>query len=467
MQISQKVVIGKEEWCSLPSLNLPAMKARIDSGARTSALHAFNIHTYSVRGEKWVRFDVNPIQKDRRITVHCRAKLVDERDVKSSSGHTERRPVIQTVVKIGNIAQTIQLSLTNRDSMGYRMILGREAMQGRMLIDPEKSFLQGMLSEIEARQYYRESTKGSGGLRIAVLASNRNLYSNKRLMEAGRERGHDMRFINIQHCYMNISADEPEIHYRGDEILPPFDAVIPRIKPAITFYGCAVLRQFQLMGAHCQNDAVAIARSRDKLRSLQMLASKNVPMPVTSFAHSPQETGELIKMVGGAPLVVKLLEGTQGVGVVLAETNQAAESLINAFKSVKADILVQEFIKEADGRDIRCFVIDEKVVATMQRIAPKGEFRANIHRGATAVEVKITAEERKLALQSARIMGLEVAGVDMIRSESGPKILEINSSPGLEGIESVTGLDIAGQMIEFIERSVAKRKKSRKESISA
>lgn len=459
MLISQKVVIGKEEWCSMPTLNLPAIKARIDSGARTSALHAFNIHTYSTRGERWVRFDVNPIQKDRRITVHCRAKLVDERDVKSSSGHTERRPVIQVVVKIGGIAQTIQLSLTNRDSMGYRMILGREAMQGRMLIDPEKSFLQGMLSEIEARTYYREDMSASGGLRIAVVASNRELYSNKRLMDAGRERGHDMRFINIQHCYMNISADEPEIHYRGDEILPPFDAVIPRIKPAITFYGCAVLRQFQLMGAHCQNDAVAIARSRDKLRSLQMLASKGVPMPVTSFAHSPQETSELIKMVGGAPLVVKLLEGTQGVGVVLAETNQAAESLINAFKSVKADILVQEFIKEAGGRDIRCFVIDDKVVASMQRIAPKGEFRANIHRGATAVEVKLTAEERRLAIQSSKIMGLKVAGVDLIRSESGPKILEINSSPGLEGIESVSGLDIAGQMIECIERTVAKRKK--------
>ncbi len=444
----------------MPTLNLPAIKARIDSGARTSALHAFNIQTYSARGERWVRFDVNPLQKDRRITVHCRARLVDERDIKSSSGHTERRPVIQVVVKIGNIAQTIQLSLTNRDSMGYRMILGREAMQGRMLIDPEKSFLQGMLSDIEARHYYREDTSVSGGLRIAVLASNRELYSNKRLMDAGRERGHDMRFINIQHCYMNISADEPEIHYRGDEILPPFDAVIPRIKPSITFYGCAVLRQFQLMGAHCQNDAVAIARSRDKLRSLQMLASKNVPMPVTSFAHSPQETSELIKMVGGAPLVVKLLEGTQGVGVVLAETNKAAESLINAFKSVKADILVQEFIKEADGRDLRCFVINDKVVASMQRIAPKGEFRANIHRGATAVEVKLTSEERKLALQAAKIMGLEVAGVDMIRSESGPKILEINSSPGLEGIESVSGLDIAGQMIEAIERNVPKRKKN-------
>ena len=459
MLITQKLVIGKEEWCAMPELLLPAIKAKIDSGARTSALHADNIHIYSSRGERMVRFDVNPIQKDRRITVHCRAKLIEERDVKSSSGHTERRPVIEALIKIGTVAQSIQLTLTNRDSMGYRMLLGREAMQGRMLIDPEKSFLQGMYSDSEARNFYRSDFGSGSGLKIAVLASDRELYSNKRIMEAGRARGHDMRFINIQHCYMNVCAEEPEIHYRGGEVLAPFDAVIPRIRPAITHYGCAVLRQFEISGAYCLNSAMGIGRARDKLRTLQMLAQKGIPMPVTSFAHSPQETNELIKMVGNAPLVVKLLSGTQGVGVVLAETNNAAESLINAFKSVKADILVQEFVKEADGKDIRCFVIEDKVVAAMQRIAPPGDFRANIHRGGTAVEVKITAEERKIALQSAKIVGLKVAGVDIIRSATGPKVLEINSSPGLEGIESTTGLDIAGKMIECIEQQVATKKK--------
>ena len=459
MQITQKLIIGKEEWCSLPNLHLPAVKARIDSGARTSALHAENIHIYSSRGEQWVRFDIHPIQKDRKITVHCRAPLADERDVKSSSGHTERRPVIETAVRIGNVTQTIQLTLTNRDALGYRMLLGREAMQGRMLIDPEKSFTQGMHSDIEARHFYRDdiATK-DGGLRIAVLASNRELYSNKRIMDAGRERGHTMRFINIQHCYMNVSMDDPEIHYRGGEILSTFDAVIPRIRPAITFYGCAVLRQFEISGAFCLNGAMGIGRSRDKLRTLQMLAQKSIPMPITSFAHSPQETSELIKMVGGAPVVVKLLEGTQGVGVMLADTENAAESLINAFKSLKANILVQEFVKEADGKDIRCFVIDDKVVASMQRVAPKGDFRANIHRGGAATEVKITAEERKIAIQSAKIVGLKVAGVDIIRSASGPKVLEINSSPGLEGIESTTGVDIATQMIQSIERAALRKR---------
>lgn len=458
MQMNKKLIIGKEEWCSLPDLHLPAIKARIDSGARTSALHASNIEIYTSRGDKWVRFDINPIQKDRKIAVHCRAPLVDERDVKSSNGQTERRAVIETTVKIGATVHSIQLTLTNRDNLGYRMLLGREAMQGRMLIDPEKSFTQGMLSDIEARTMYRDDIAAKpGGLKIAVLASDRELYSNKRIMEAGRARGHSMRFINIQHCYMNVSAEEPEIHYRGGEILSQFDAVIPRIRPAITFYGCAVLRQFEISGAHCLNGAVGISRSRDKLRTLQMLGQKGIPMPTTSFAHSPQETSELIKMVGGAPVVIKLLEGTQGVGVVLAETENAAEGIINAFKSLKANILVQEFVKEADGKDIRCFVIDDKVVASMQRMAPEGDFRANIHRGGSASEVKITAEERKIAVQAAKIVGLKVAGVDIIRSASGPKVLEINSSPGLEGIESTTGQDIAGQMIESIERAVAKK----------
>lgn len=458
MLITQKLIIGKEEWCTLPDLKLPAIKAKIDSGARTSALHAENIQIYSARGEKWVKFDVHPIQKTRSITVHCRARLLDVRDVKSSNGQTERRPVIETQVCIGSVTQTIQITLTNRDSLGYRMLLGREAMQGRMLIDPEKSFIQGMHSEIEARQFYRQEKNREGGLRIAVLASDRELYSNKRIMDAGRERGHDMRFINIQHCYMNISTEEPEIHYRGGEVLGQFDAVIPRIRPAMTFYGCSVLRQFEIMNTYCLNGAVGISRSRDKLRSLQMLAQKNIPMPITAYANSPLDTNELIRMVGGAPLVVKLLQGTQGVGVVLADTNNAAESLINAFKSVKADILVQEFVREAEGRDIRCFVVDDKVIASMQRVAPAGDFRANIHRGGSATEIKITAEERRIAIQSAKIMGLKVAGVDIIRSASGPKVLEINSSPGLEGIEGTTGLDIAGTMIEAIERATVKRR---------
>lgn len=291
-------------------------------------------------------------------------------------------------------------------------------------------------------------------MKIAVLASDMELYSNKRLMEAGWKRGHEMHFINARYCYMNISAAKPQIHYRGGEILEGFDAIIPRIRPAITFYGTAVVRQFEMMGVYCLNDSLSITRSRDKLRTLQFLMRKGIDMPNTGFANSPLDTKDLVKMVGGAPVIIKLLESSQGVGVVLAETNKAAESVINAFKSLKANILVQEFIKEAAGKDIRCFVVGGKIVAAMQREAAPGEYRSNMHRGGKASMIKLTPEERKMALKTARVMGLKVAGVDIISSKNGPKLLEVNSSPGLEGIESVTGKDIAGMMIEHIEENI-------------
>lgn len=294
-------------------------------------------------------------------------------------------------------------------------------------------------------------------MNIIVLASNPELYSNKRLMEAGRKRGHTMLFVNIRECYMNISSEHPTLHIRGKKSLENIDAVIPRIKPAVTFYGMAVLRQFDTMGAYCLNRSTAIAKSRDKLRSLQLLSRDRIPMPKTGFADSPLDTKDLIKLVGGAPLIIKLLEGTQGKGVVLADTNKAAESVINAFKSLKANILVQEFVKEANGKDIRCFVVGNKVVASMQRQAEEGEFRSNLHCGGKASPIKITSEERQIALKAAKSMGLRVAGVDIIRAHDGPKVLEINSSPGLEGIEACSKMDIADLMIQHIENSLKNR----------
>lgn len=303
-------------------------------------------------------------------------------------------------------------------------------------------------------------------MKIAVLANNPDLYSNRRLMQAGRLRGHEMRFINISQCYMNLTAHHPQIHYRGGEILTGFHAVIPRIRPAGTFYGTAVVRQFEMQNVYCLNKSIAILRSRDKLRTLQILSRKGLNIPNSGFADSPLDTADLVKMVGGAPLIIKLLEGSQGVGVVLAETNQAAESVIGAFRSLKANILIQEFIKEADGQDLRCFVIGNKVVASMQRKAPPGEFRANLHQGGSAVPIKITPEERQMAIEAAQVMGLQVSGVDIVRSKTGPKILEVNSSPGLEGIESVTGKNIAGLMIEYIEKHAkpGKNKKVKSEA---
>ncbi len=450
--MGEKIVIGKEEWCGLNKLGLPAIKARGDSGARTSSLHAFNIHPYEENGRKYVSFDIHPLQDNRKVIQSCRGLVVDRREVKSSSGEVEQRHVIKTPLTLGEQTWDIEITLTNRDSMGYRMLLGREAMKERILIDPEASFCRGTRNTEEIEKNYRKVMPKREGLRILLLASNPKLYSNKRIMEAGEERGHDMRFINIQHGYMNISSSQPEVHYRGGEWLKDIDAVIPRIRPSMTYYGCALTRQFEAMGAYCLNHSDSISRSRDKLRSLQLLSDSRIAMPTTAFANSPVDTKEIIKMVGGAPLVIKLLEGTQGKGVVLAETSKAAESVINAFKSLHANILVQEFIKEAQGKDIRCFVIDGKVVGSIQREAAAGDFRANLHLGGKASPVRITAQERKIAITATKAIGLKVAGVDLIRSKDGPKVLEINSSPGLEGIEDITGKDVAGQMIESIEK---------------
>jgi len=296
-------------------------------------------------------------------------------------------------------------------------------------------------------------------MKIGILSRRKSIYSTRRLMEACKERGHDVHVIDTLRCYMNITSHRPSVHIQGQK-LEGFDAIIPRIGASITGYGTAVLRQFEMMGVYPLNESVAISRSRDKLRSLQLLARKGVGLPVTGCAHCPGDIDGLIDQVGGAPLVLKVLEGTQGIGVVLAETRKAAESVIQAFMGVKASMLVQEFIGESGGSDIRCFVVGEKVVAAMQRTAPEGEFRSNLHRGGTARLVRITPEERTTAMRAARAMGLNIAGVDIVRSNHGPLVLEVNSSPGLEGIESATSKDIAGLIVEFIEKN-AKAGKTR------
>lgn len=289
-------------------------------------------------------------------------------------------------------------------------------------------------------------------MKIAILSRNQELYSTSRLAEAARDLGHEVRVIDPLRCYMNITSHRPSIHFKG-EPLEGYDAIIPRIGASITFFGTAVVRQFEMMGVYSLNESVAITRSRDKLRSLQLLARKGIGLPVTGFAHSTRYTKDLISLVHGAPLVIKLLEGTQGIGVVLAETQNAAESVIEAFRGLKTNILVQEFIKEADAKDIRCFVVGNKVIAAMMRVGKDGDFRSNIHRGGSAKKVKITPEERSTAVRAAKIMGLNVAGVDILRSDHGPVVMEVNSSPGLRGIETASGKNVAKTIIEFIEKN--------------
>lgn len=297
-------------------------------------------------------------------------------------------------------------------------------------------------------------------MKIAILSRNTSLYSTRRLKEAGEQRGHQMKVVDYLRCYMDITAHKPKVLYQGHP-LEGFDAIIPRIGAAQTFYGTAVVRQFEMMNVFSTNESQAITRSRDKLRCLQLLARKGIGLPVTGFANSTKDIDGLMNIVGGAPLVVKLLEGTQGLGVILAETEKAGQAVIEAFRGLNANILVQEYLAEAHGSDIRCLVVGGRVVAAMKRQAAAGEFRSNLHRGGKAEKIKLAPEERSTASRAAKAMGLNVAGVDIIRSNHGPVVIEVNSSPGLEGIEKATEVDVAGKIIEFLENSKDRTTKDR------
>ncbi len=289
-------------------------------------------------------------------------------------------------------------------------------------------------------------------MKIVILSRNTKLYSTRRLVEAGESRGHEMLVLDHQKCVLVIEKERPTIYYEGKEVTG-VDAVIPRIGASVTFYGSAVVRQFEMMKIFTAVESQALVRSRDKLRSLQLLARAGIGMPKTAFASNPKGIDNLISQVGGAPVVIKLLEGTQGIGVILAETHQSAKSMIEAFMDLNANILVQEFIKEAKAADIRVFVVDGQVVGAMKRQGVEGEFRSNLHRGGTATVIKLSAEEKATAIKSAKKLGLAIAGVDMLQSARGPLVMEVNSSPGLEGIEAATQLDIAGKIIEYVERN--------------
>ena len=297
-------------------------------------------------------------------------------------------------------------------------------------------------------------------MKIGILSRSSQLYSTSRMRAVCEKRGHQVQIINPLRCYMNVSKRHPEIHYQG-QVLENFDAIIPRIGTSITFYGTAVVRQFEMMDVYSLNNETSINRSRNKLVSMQMLAQHGIPMPRTGFADSPGDTEDLLDLVGGVPVVIKLTEGTQGMGVVLAETKKAAESVIEALRGLQATFLVQEYIEEANGADIRCFVIGNEVVASMKRHAKEGDFRSNLHRGGYAIAEKISAEERKIAIQASQILGLDVAGVDLLRSNNGPLVLEVNSSPGLEGIEKSTGIDVASKMIDYLEQQASLKSESR------
>ncbi len=443
---------GWEEWVSLPGLGLPALKIKTDTGARTSALHAFAIEPFGSADRPKVRFGVQPIPDRPEIEVFCSADVVDRREVTSSNGEAELRYVIRTPISVAGRSWDIEVTLTDRGAMAYRMLVGRTALAEHIVVRPDASFLQPRL-DYTAYDTLAKAPPKKRALRVAILTREPDNYSSRRLIEAGEARDHVVEPIDTLRCYMNINAHAPEVHYDG-RALPRYDAVIPRIGASITSYGLAVVRQFETLGAYCLNTSTGIGASRDKLFAHQLLARHSIRMPTTAFASSPKDSSNLINLVGSAPLIVKLLESSQGKGVVLADTAKAAQSVVSAFRNLKADFLVQEFVKEAAGEDIRIIVIGGKVVAAMRRTAAAGEFRANLHQGGGAEVAKTTKEERDTAVRAARALGLGFAGVDILRSSVGPKVLEVNSSPGLEGVEGVSGKDIAGLVFDHLERRV-------------
>ena len=457
--------LGWEEWLSLPDLGLPSLKAKVDTGARTSALHAFDIEPFGSADKPKVRFGIHPVHGANDITIQCEADVIDRREITSSNGETELRFVIETTLEINGRSWPIEVTLTDRGGMAYRMLLGRQAFPDDIAILPGESFCQPKLDYEIYYEQHKPTEDVQRSYRIAILSREEDNYTTQRLVQEAQDRGHTVDVIDTSRCYMAINALSPEIHYDGQK-LPHFDAVIPRVGASITAYGTAVIRQFETIGTYTVNPSTGITASRDKLHAHQVLARHRIDMPPTAFALSPKDTGNLIGLVGTAPLIIKLLESTQGKGVVLAETRKAAQSVITAFRGLKASFLVQDFVKEASGEDIRCLVIGGKVVAAMSRKAAEGEFRSNLHQGGSARAIRITPTERRMAVKAAKAFGLQMAGVDLLRAMDGPKVIEVNSSPGFEGVERATGKNIAMALYDLIEKQLAptmpRPKKSKK-----
>ncbi len=449
--MSKPLEIGWEEWIALPELKLPAIRAKVDTGAKTSALHAFMVEKIVEDGETKVHFGIHPIPQRPEVEVFCKAHLVDEREIISSNGQSELRYVIRTMAQFGKKKWPIEITLTDRETMAYRMLIGRSAMQGKLLVVPEKSFVLGSM---DARAYdHIVPRRHKKSLKICILSSARSSYTKERLVSVAENRGHKIEVVNATRCYVDISSNKPTVHYQGHP-LHRFDTIIPRIGPSVTFYGVAILRQFESLGTFCMNSSAAIAHSRDRLYAHQLLGRAGIAMPTTAFAHYPGDTKDMIKIVGGAPLIIKLLDGPQGKGVVLAETNKAAEAVIQAFRGLKANFIAQEFIKESVSKDIRCIVLGNKVIGAVEKVH---QHKMSSQKVDSSVAVKMTITEKKLAVKAARVLGLKLAAVNLLRTKEGPRIIDVNSSPGLSIIESVTGEDLASLVIEYIENHARPR----------
>ncbi|OSP56143.1 RimK family alpha-L-glutamate ligase [Pseudoruegeria sp. SK021] len=445
--------LGWEEWVSLPDLGLPTLKAKVDTGARTSALHAFDIEPFGPPSRPRVRFGIHPIPGQDDVSVHCLANVIDRREVTSSNGETEWRYVIRTTISVGGRRWPIDVTLTDRGSMAYRMLLGRQALGEDIVVTPMSSFCQPELNYDVYQSALLTSEAPKRTLRIAILGRDTKSATITRLIAEGETRGHVVEVIDAARCYMAITPNAQEVYCDGKR-LPRYDAVIPRAGVGNAPYSGAVIRQFEAMGTYCMNPAHGIAACRDKLHAHQVLARNQIGMPVTAFAASPKDTANLMGLVGSAPLIVKLLDSSHGKGVVLAETRKAAESVVEAFRGLHANFLLQPYMKDSAGEDIRCLVIGGRVVTSIRRIAGSGEFRADQGEGSRAERVKISRDERRAATRAAKAFRLNLATVDLLRTQDGPKVIEVNPGPALQVLETVSGLNLASMVFDEIEKRV-------------
>lgn len=452
MTTPSKIIVGSEEWCAFPELGIPAIKARVDSGAKTSSVHAFNIQRFRRNGELWVSFEVHPLQDNRRAAVRCERPVVDKRGVKSSSGAAETRYVVVTQLQIGPHRWDAEVTLSNRDSMGYRMLLGREAMVGRVIVDPALSFCLGEVAAATLHDYYGRLAREKSGLTIGLLASDPEQYSHRRLLEAGEERGHEMKFLDVRHCYFKSSTHHPEVRYRGKEVAD-LDAALVYVRSSWAAYGGTVARQLTSGGAVIINPADAVAHFRDG-SVLPRLAKAGVAIPATGFAHATADTGDLIDLMGGLPLIVKLPEETSGPKTLRLETKATAERTINLLRSAGGSPLVQEYIREAEEKTRRLLVVDGKVVAAVQRTASSDALGTTAAPKATVSVVRATPDERALAVKAAKVLGLTVAEVTIVRAKTGSLVLAIDPTPDLKSIEKATGKDIARIIISAVEKKL-------------
>ena len=442
---SSQIVIGAQEWCEFPELGVPLIKAHINSCLPISCLQVYNLQTVMQDNSLYVRYDIKPLQHNLSVRVRCESMVIDRISLNNT-----RCYMINTRLQIGENNFKVNIALVTHEINDYRLNLSADAVKD-YLVDLNRKCLLGKKKPQELKSAYGNFNTQKPRLKIGILATNKSLYSHERLIQAAEERGHDIRFYNIEYCFFKLDTQQPEIRY-GGVLLNELDAIIPRIRPSLTFYGCALTRQFESMGVFSLNSANAVSRARDKLQSLQIMQKNGLAIPRSAFSSSPVHNQQLIETVDGAPLIIKLISGTQGQGVILTDSHRSTESVIEAFQTSKTPVLIQKFIRESNGRDVRAFVIDGQVIASMERIAAEGEFRANVHKGASVRRVVLSEEERLLAIQAAKSFGLHVAGVDIIHSNDGPMVLEVNSSPGLRGIEETTDKDIAKAMIKAIEK---------------